>query len=109
MAAGDKQHPFEFDMEHNLLTLQDELRDQTYRPGPYDNFYIYEPKRRLVSAAPFRDRGVHYALCQRNLFRVIEPIWEACFIHTSFACRVGKGTHKALDRCHAWVRQCGRS
>jgi retron-type reverse transcriptase len=91
---------FEFDMEHNLLTLQEELRDQTYCPGDYDNFYIHEPKRRLVSAAPFRDRVVHHALCQ-----VIEPIWEARFIHTSFACRVGKGTHKALDQCHAWVRQ----
>ena len=48
---------FEFNMEHNLLALQNELRDQTYRPGPYDNFHIYEPKRRLVSAAPFRDRS----------------------------------------------------
>ena len=26
---------FEFDLEHNLLALQDELRDQTYRPSPY--------------------------------------------------------------------------
>jgi len=76
---------FEFDLEHNLLTLQNELQDRVYRPGDYDNFYIYEPKRRLVSAAPFRDRVVHHALC-----RVIEPIWEARFIHTNFACRAGK-------------------
>lgn len=43
---------------------------------------------------------VHHALCQ-----IIEPIWEARFIHTSYACRVGKGTHKALDRAHAWVKR----
>ncbi len=55
---------FEFDLEHNLLALQNELRDQTYYPGPYHNFYIYEPKQRLVSAAPFRDRVVHHALCK---------------------------------------------
>jgi len=91
---------FEFDLEHNLLRLESELRDQSYRPGSYTNFYIYEPKRRLVSAAPFRDRVVHHALCQ-----VIEPIWEMRFIDTSFACRVGKGTHRALDQCHAWVRK----
>jgi len=91
---------FEFDMEHNLLQLQAELRDQTYRPGPYHNFYIHEPKLRLVSAAPFRDRVVHHALC-----RVIEPIWEVRFISTSFACRRGKGTHKALDQCQAWMRR----
>lgn len=89
---------FEFDLESNLLTLERELRDQTYRPGGYNNFYIYEPKQRLVSAAPFRDRVVHHALCQ-----VIEPIWEARFIPTSFACRPGKGTHRALDQAQAWV------
>jgi RNA-directed DNA polymerase len=91
---------FEFDLEGNLLELQDELYTQTYRPGAYTSFYIYEPKRRLVSAAPFRDRVVHHALC-----RVIEPIWEPRFIDTSYACRVGKGTHQALDRCHDWMRQ----
>lgn len=91
---------FEFDLERNLLNLERELRDQTYQPGAYTSFYIYEPKRRLVSAAPFKDRVVHHALCN-----VIEPIWEARFIATSFACRVGKGTHKALDQCHNWVKR----
>ncbi len=85
---------FEFNLEGNLLRLQAELRTQTYQPGSYHNFYIFEPKRRLVSAAPFPDRVVHYALC-----RVIEPIWERRFIHHSYACRVGKGTHAALDQC----------
>jgi RNA-directed DNA polymerase len=91
---------FEFDMESNLLALQEELRQGDYRPAGYTNFYVHEPKKRLVSAAPFRDRVVHHALCQ-----VIEPIWERRFIHTSFACRVGKGTHKALDLCQTWLRQ----
>ncbi len=91
---------FESDLEHNLLQLEAQLREQAYRPGPYTSFYVYEPKRRLVSAAPFRDRVVHHALCQ-----VIEPIWEPRFIHTNYACRLGKGTHRALDQCHDWVRR----
>lgn len=91
---------FEFDLEPQLLALQEALRTQTYRPGEYTHFYIYEPKQRLVSAAPFRDRVVHHALCQ-----VIEPIWEARFIDTSYACRLGKGTHAALARAWGWVRQ----
>lgn len=91
---------FEFDLEQNLLELERELKGQSYRPGPYTNFYIYEPKQRLVSAAPFRDRVAHHALC-----RVIEPIWEARFIYDSYACRVGKGVHRALDRAHNWVRR----
>jgi RNA-directed DNA polymerase len=101
---GKRENPavsdFEFNLESNLLRLQNELLTQTYSPGAYTNFYVHEPKRRLVSAAPFRDRVVHHALC-----KVIEPVWERRFIYHSYACRVGKGTHKALDQCQSWVRQ----
>jgi retron-type reverse transcriptase len=98
---------FERQQETELLALQDELRTKTYLPGRYHTFYIHEPKRRLISAAPFRDRVVHHALCQ-----VIEPIWERRFIHDSYANRFRKGTHRALDRaqefarCYPYVLQC---
>ena len=62
---------FERNYEEQLFTLQNELLAKTYMPGEYDSFYVHEPKMRLISAAPFRDRVVHHALCQ-----VIEPIWE---------------------------------
>ncbi len=91
---------FEFNLEAELLQLRDELRAHTYRPGPYHSFYIHEPKRRLISAAPFRDRVVHHALCQ-----VIEPIFERRFIGDSYANRVGKGTHHALDRATQFMRR----
>jgi len=91
---------FEFDLEDNLLALQAELETKTYRPGPYHHFYITEPKRRKISAAPFRDRVVHHALCN-----VIEPIFETRFIHDSYACRVGKGTHRALNRCTEFAQE----
>ncbi len=94
---------FEYAEEENLLQLQEELRDKTYRPGVYRHFYIHEPKRRKISAAPFRDRVVHHALC-----RVSEPIFERLFIHDSYACRVGKGTHRALDRCQEFARHAAR-
>jgi hypothetical protein len=71
------------------------LEERRYRPGPYVTFAIHEPKRRLtrapalrsgaragVSAAPFRDRVVHHALCN-----VIEPLFERRFIHDSYANR----------------------
>ncbi len=91
---------FEFDLEANLLGLQAELEGETYRPGPYYNFRILDPKPRLISAAPFRDRVVHHALC-----RIIEPIWERRFIHDTYACRVGKGTHAAIHRAQAFSRR----
>ena len=62
-AKGKRGHSnvarFEYRLEDNLLRLQQELQDQTYEPGPYTHFHIHEPKRRLISAAPFRDRVVH--------------------------------------------------
>ena len=51
-----------------------EKQTQCYRPGAYHEFYIYEPKRRKISAAPYRDRVVHHALCN-----VIEPIFDRTF------------------------------
>lgn len=90
---------FEYELADNLLVLQDELRQQTYLPGAYTHFYIHEPKRRLISAAPFRDRVVHHALCN-----VIEPIFERVFIPDSYANRKGKGTHKAIDRVQQFAR-----
>lgn len=91
---------FEHRLEENLICLQRELQSQTYRPGPYVNFYIHDPKRRLISAAPFRDRVVHHALCN-----LIEPVFERSFIGDSYANRIGKGTHRALDRCQQFVRR----
>lgn len=91
---------FEFDLESNLIDLQRELLEKSYQPGPYHSFYIHEPKRRLISAAPFRDRVVHHALCN-----IIEPIFERTFIYDSYANRVGKGTHRALDRAQQYARR----
>ena len=103
-ARGKRGRPaaaaFEYRLEDNLIRLQDELAAETYRPGPYASFIIHEPKRRLISAAPFRDRVVHHALCQ-----VIEPAFEASFIDHSYANRVGKGTHRCLAQCQAWARR----
>lgn len=91
---------FEYRLEDNLQQLQQELRDQSYRPGGYQSFFIHEPKRRLISAAPFRDRVVHHALCN-----IIEPVFERSFIHDSYANRCGKGTHRARDRVQHFARR----
>jgi RNA-directed DNA polymerase len=90
---------FEVNLAENLLVLQDELVTGTYRPGGYTHFHVHEPKPRLISAAPFRDRVVHHALCN-----VIEPVFERRFIPDSYANRKGKGTHLACNRFQAFSR-----
>lgn len=103
-SRGKRGHPnvaaFEYRLEDNLLQLQHELETKTYEPGEYHSFYIHDPKKRLISAAPFRDRVVHHALCN-----IIEPIFERTFIFDSYANRIGKGTHKALDRATQYARR----
>lgn len=91
---------FSYHRERELLELKRELEDGSYRHGGYRSFEVRDPKRRQVKAAAFRDRVVHHALCN-----VIEPIFEARFIADSFACRKGKGTLAALERCRALARR----
>jgi retron-type reverse transcriptase len=91
---------FHLDLEQNLWALHQELASRTYRPGPYHTFTIRHPRPRQVSAAPYRDRVVHHALCN-----VLEPIFERSFVFDSFACRRGKGTHAAVRRCQEFARR----
>jgi RNA-directed DNA polymerase len=85
--------------EEHLLQLQAELQNQIYQPGGYRTFQIFEPKPRLISAAPYRDRVVHHALCN-----VIVPGIEQSFITDSYANRLGYGSHRALQRFTAFAR-----
>ena len=91
---------FLYNLEREICQLQDELRTRTYTPGVYRTFLIYEPKLRMISAAPFRDRVVHHALCS-----VLEWTFEPTFIHDSYACRRGKGTHAAVSRFTQFTRR----
>ena len=94
-------------LERELLSLERRLKDGTYRPGRYVTIEVHDPKKRLVSAAPFRDRVVHHALCH-----VIQPIFEVGFIDNTFANRKGKGSHRAIEAFegyrnrHAYVLRC---
>lgn len=90
---------FGLNLERELLSLQCELADGSYRPGAYRQFTIYERKPRLISAAPFRDRVVHHAIMQ-----LLEPILDRKFIYDSYACRRGKGVHAAMTRYQAWAQ-----
>ncbi|PSN17530.1 RNA-dependent DNA polymerase [filamentous cyanobacterium CCP5] len=90
---------FNYRLEDQLIQLQQQLLTKTYRPGNYKTFQVKQPKPRLISAAPYRDRVVHHALCN-----VIMPIFERTFIQDSYANRVGYGSHRALQRFTEFTR-----
>ncbi|MBI5400082.1 RNA-dependent DNA polymerase [Candidatus Saganbacteria bacterium] len=84
---------FNLNFENEILKLQKELQDQTYQIGCYKQFQIYDPKKRLISALPYRDRVVQHALCN-----ILEPIFDRSFVYDTYACRKDKGSHKAVNR-----------
>lgn len=84
---------FNYHLDRELLRLQRELSNQSYKPGRYRTFDIYDPKPRMISAAPYRDRVVHHALCN-----IIVPPLEKTLIADTYANRTGYGSHRALTR-----------
>ena len=91
---------FDAHLEPALFELQAQLQSGEYTGGGYRQFTLYERKPRLISAAPFADRVVHHAV-----MRVLEPLIDPRFIHDSYACREGKGVHRAVDRYQIWARE----
>ncbi len=90
---------FNFHLEKELLQLSKELKDRTYFPSKYRYFKIFDPKERVISVAPFRDRVVHHAVVS-----ALEPVFESCFIYDSYATRKGKGTHRAVKRAQIFLK-----
>lgn len=94
---------FTRNLEENLITIQNELIYKIYEVGRYREFHIFEPKKRLIMALPFRDRVVQWAV-----YRVIEPLLNRQFIQDSYACRKGKGVQVAADRLQYWTQKLTR-
>jgi hypothetical protein len=91
---------FAANIEAELLRLQRELKEKTYTPGRYREMFIRHPKPRMISAAPYRDRVVHHAVCG-----VVMPLFERKMIDDLYSNRQGKGTHAAIRRCQWFCRQ----
>lgn len=90
-------------LELNLLQLEQELQSKSYRPQSSIAFVVKHPKIREVFAANFRDRVIHHLLIS-----YIEPKFERIFIYDSYACRRGKGTHRAVRRLQNFVWEVNR-
>ncbi len=91
---------FEQHLEENIVALHEELSNGTYQPGRAVAFLVEKPKRREIFAADFRDRVVHHILVG-----YLEPRWERRFIHDSYACRQGQGTHQGVARLQSFTRK----
>lgn len=94
---------FSAHMGERLLEIQNDLIWRSYEVGRYREFYVFEPKKRLVMALNFRDRVVQWAI-----YLQLNPLLDNQFIYHSYGCRVGKGTTRAADKLQYWMRMADR-
>lgn len=94
---------FTAELERNIFEIQAAMLGGTYVLGPYRKLWVYVPKKRLVMALKYSDRIVQW-----SLYQYLNPIYDRLFIEDSYACRKGKGSHRAAERLQYWVRQVSR-
>jgi hypothetical protein len=92
---NQRQHGRLCTLEHvasvkNLFRAAAKARRGKSRRTDVEDWWL----RRVIAAAPFRDRVVHHALCN-----VLAPVLERTFIARSYSCQVGKGTTAARECC----------
>ncbi len=105
---------FEINLMSNIISLHRDLVAKKYWHSSYQAFNISDPKPRNIHKAKVRDRLLHHAL-----YRALYPFFDKTFVADSYSCRLGKGTHKAMDRFRvfankassnntktAWVLKC---
>ncbi len=98
----------------NLASLRKALIFKTYRPQGYSEFYVRDPKTRIIHKAQVVDRVVHHIVSDQ-----LEEIFEPTFIYHSYACRKKKGTHRGVrtlqkmgmsvsrnNKRNCWILKC---
>ena len=91
---------YQSDLACNLSRVERKLRAGTYRPRPHFEFWIFDPKPRLIQAPHLEDRIVQHAVC--NALR--EPLTRRLIFHT-YSCLIGRGTHRCSKQLQAYLRE----
>ena len=82
----------------NILDLHNDLGDKSYKHGEYKSFNISDPKPRNIHKAAVRDRLLHHAV-----YRILYPLFDKIFLSESYSCRLGKGTHRAVNKFRSFA------
>lgn len=95
---------FEFNYEHNLFELKNEILNRTYTPEKSITFIIEKPVKREIFAADFKDRIIHHYIIKK-----LNNLFETRFIYDSYACRKNKGTLFGVKRIYNFIKKCSNN
>lgn len=87
-------------LDANLTRLRQQILDNTVVLGRFQQFTVYDPKERRITAPCFEERVLHHAI-----MNVCEPVFERWLIHDTYACRCGKGRVACLQRAQDFARR----
>ena len=79
--------------DENIAMLRENVLSGHITVGNYHYFTIYDPKERVICAAPFRERVLHHAI-----MNVCHEYFDRSLISDTYATRPGKGVYAALDK-----------
>ncbi len=98
----NKQSVIDFsnDLDRNLSDLQSQFIRRDVVFGDYYYFMITDPKERLICASPFSER-----VAQHAIINITEEYFENFQIFDSYACRKGKGVHRAVNRAFSMCKK----
>jgi len=103
-AKGKRHRPdvaeFMGSFDARIETLARDILAGAAPYGRYRAFHIHDPKRRLIHAACFEDRVLHHAI-----LNVAEPVFERALVASTYACRPGKGVHRAVVQVQDQLRR----
>jgi len=95
---------FSLNLMDNVFELHKDLVNGKYKHSLYHAFKITDPKARDIHKASVRDRLLHHAI-----YRILYPYFDKKFIFDSYSCRIGKGTHKAINRFQLLARRSSKN
>ncbi|MDO8492767.1 MAG: reverse transcriptase/maturase family protein [bacterium] len=95
---------FQHRLMDNIFLLHRDLKNKTYIHGDYTAFNISDPKPRNIHKANVKDRLLHHAI-----YRIIYPFFDRKFIADSYSCRIGKGTHRAMNRFRSFAYKVSKN
>ena len=104
-SRGKRHQPaaraFAANLDAELARIREGLLSAAWNWGPYHRFRVYDPKERIICAAPFPDR-----VAQHAMMIACDACFDAYQIYDSYACRRGKGLDGALARAREYARRC---